>query len=361
MRTFHQKYRGNNRVTVFCKNRKPKQGWKEILRGLVFLTLIFFLLSGCQITKAPVKVGNDHPTGVNWAKKLGFPDDRIILILHADDLGMCREANLSGIRYLEEGQIQSGAAMPPCPAFEEIIAWARQHPKKDLGLHLTLTSEWQTYRWGPVSPVAEVPGLIDPDGYLWRSVEEVVQHATAEEVEREIRAQIEKSLALGYAPDHIDTHMGTLYGHASFTSAYLKVAEEYGIPAMVIDISNPAVLEALRAQGYPADEAMIRAITDYSLPKLDYFYSVPRGKTYEEKRENFYRLLQDCQPGLTEIIFHPSDHSEALKTITNSWQQRVWEAQMFADPEVIAFMKSQKIVFTNWREIMQRFKKYQKP
>jgi hypothetical protein len=180
MRTFHQKYRGNNRVTVFCKNRKPKQGWKEILRGLVFLTLIFFLLSGCQITKAPVKVGNDHPTGVNWAKKLGFPDDRIILILHADDLGMCREANLSGIRYLEEGQIQSGAAMPPCPAFEEIIAWARQHPKKDLGLHLTLTSEWQTYRWGPVTPAAEVPGLIDPDGYLWRSVEEVVHHATAE-------------------------------------------------------------------------------------------------------------------------------------------------------------------------------------
>jgi chitin disaccharide deacetylase len=290
-----------------------------------------------------------------WAEKLGYPAGKRVVILHADDIGMCEEANISAKRYLENDYIQSAAAMAPCPNFEEFIEWAIANPKEDIGLHLTLTSEWKTYRWGPVSPPAEVPGLIDPDGKLWHKVEQVVQHATAAEVEKEIRAQIEKSIALGYRPDHIDTHMGTLYGSHEFTAAYTKLAEEYGIPAMVIDVSNPAIVAGLRQQGYPAGEEMLEVINNYKLPKLDYFYSVGKGETYEEKCENFYTLVRSWQPGLIEIIFHPSEDTENLKNITGSWQQRIWEAQMFADPKVQQFLEEEGIIFTNWKEIMQRF------
>jgi len=298
---------------------------------------------------------NENASSQTWAEKLGYPSGKRVVILHADDIGMCGEANISAKNYLKNDHIQSAAAMPPCPNFEEIIEWAKENPQEDIGLHLTLTSEWKTYRWGSVADPAEVPGLIDPEGKLWRRVREVVEHASAEEVEKEIRAQIEKSLALGYRPDHIDTHMGTLYGSHEFTAAYTKVAEEYGIPAMVIDMSNPAVVEGFRQQGYPITDEMLAVVNNYKLPKLDYFYSVGKADTYEAKRQKFYDLVKSWQPGLIEIIFHPSEGTENLKTITGSWQQRIWEAEMFADPDVIQFLKDEEIIFTNWKEIMKRF------
>ncbi len=322
-------------------------GW---LAGMMLIVCVS--LSGRVLAQETEQQERYH----SWAEKLGFPKDKIVLILHADDIGMCEEANLSAVHYLATDQIQSAAAMPPCPNFEQFIKWAIAHPEEDVGLHLTLTSEWKTHRWGTVSPPEEVPGLLDPDGKMWRSVREVVQHATAEEVEKEIRAQIEKSIALGHRPDHIDTHMGTLYGTAAFTAAYTKVAEEYEIPAMVIDVRNPMVLRRLKAQGYPATPEMIQTINDYKLPKLDYFYSVGPGSTYEEKCDNFRTLVQTWLPGLTEIIFHPSEHTEDLKSITNSWQQRVWEARMFSDPDIIQFLRCEGVIFTNWQEIMRRFR-----
>ena len=298
---------------------------------------------------------SDNSASLTWAEKLGYPSGKRVVILHADDIGMCEEANISAKNYLKSDHIQSAAAMPPCPNFKEFIEWAKENPQEDIGLHLTLTSEWKTYRWGSVADSSEVPGLIDPEGKLWRSVRQVVEHASAEEVEKEIRAQIEKSLALGYRPDHIDTHMGTLYGSHEFTAAYTKVAEEYGIPAMVIDMSNPAVVEGFRQQGYPITEDMLAVIDHYQLPKLDYFYSIGKADTYEAKCQKFYDLVQSWQPGLIEIIFHPSEDTEHLKTITGSWQQRIWEAEMFADPDVIQFLEDEEIIFTNWKEIMKRF------
>ena len=240
----------------------------------------------------------------------------------------------------------------PCPAAEDMIVWAKEHPSFDLGLHLTLTSEWKTYRWGPLSKGST---LMDEDQKLWHEVEGVVAHASPADVEKEIRAQIEKSIAAGYRPDHIDTHMGSLYGHLEFMKIFFKLAEEYHIPANVIDMSDPAVLEFYRNEGYPLDEAAVGLITRYSLPKLDFFASAPDGETYEEKVKNFKALVKALKPGLTEIIFHPSVETENLKTILNSWQQRVWEARMFSDPDLQQFFEDEGIVFTNWKEIMERF------
>tara|TARA_R110002049_G_scaffold50743_2_gene144262 strand:+ start:12554 stop:13537 length:984 start_codon:yes stop_codon:yes gene_type:complete len=290
-----------------------------------------------------------------WAEKLGWPAGKKVIMLHADDIGMCPEANIAAKEQLTKGQIQSAAVMIPCPNAEEFINWAKENPAMDIGLHLTLTSEWKKHRWGPITPDAEVPGLLDPEDKLWRSVPEVVQHASAEEVEKEIRAQIEQSIAWGYRPDHIDTHMGTLFGDPSYVKVYMKVAQEYGIPANIIDISVPAVLAEFRAKGYPMDYSVVKMSEDYTLPKLDFFTSAPKADTYEEKVESFKTLIKSLQPGLTEIIFHPSVDTDNLKDITGSWQQRVWESQIFADPELINFFKAEGIIFTNWKEIMSRF------
>ena len=298
----------------------------------------------------PVKIVNKL-----WSEKLGFPHGKKVLLLHIDDAGMCPEANEAAERYIEKGYLLSAAVMMPCPNAKSFIEWAKGHPKADIGVHLTLTSEWKTYRWGPVSEIAKVPGLVDPDQKLWHEVPDVVAHASAQEVETEIRAQIEKVLALGYRPTHIDTHMGTLYGSLGYLKVFLKVAEEYNIPANIIDLSMPDVANKFKKAGYPVDDDVINNVGKYRLPKLDNFTSVPEGPSYEEKRTNFFKLIKSLNAGLTEIIFHPSEQTENLKTITGSWQQRVWEGELFADPVVHQFITEERIIITNWKEIMKRF------
>lgn len=288
------------------------------------------------------------------AEKLGFPKGTKVLLLHMDDLGMCEEANQAGMNYIAKGHILSGAVMMPCEFAVPFVEWVKDVPNADIGVHLTLTSEWRSWRWPTVSPAEGVPGLLDPEGKMWRSVPEVVMHATDREVETEIRAQIEKMLSLGLRPTHIDTHMGTLYGSPAYVRVFLKVAQEYRIPANAIDLSVPKVADFYRSAGYPINDEVIQMLAEYSLPRLDNFGSVPEGKTYEEVKTGFMEMVKALEPGLTEIIFHPSVETGNLKTITGSWQQRVWEAQMFSDPEIHRFFKDNNIQITSWREIMQR-------
>lgn len=293
---------------------------------------------------------------VTNAVKLGWPAGQKVIILHCDDAGMCDEANIAVKNYFENGDIRSAAVMVPCKFAGELIQWAKTQDSPDIGVHLTLTSEWKTYRWGTVSDPSKVKGLIDEDGKMWHDVPEVVLHATADEVETEVRAQIDKVISMGFKPYHIDTHMGTLYGSPEYLKVFLKIAEEYNIPANAIDLSDPAIAEYFRKGGYPITGEVVDMLSRYKLPKLDNFSSVPDGTTYENKRENFFRLLENLGPGLTEIIFHPSVASENLKTITNSWQQRVWEAMLFSDPVVKKYFADNGIIITTWREVMKRHK-----
>lgn len=319
----------------------------------LLLFFVFLLISACgQMKSEDEASGSEYQT---WAERLGFPSGKKVLIFHADDAGMVEEANEATMYLLENNLIQSAAAMPPCPAYEDMIEWAIENPQFDVGIHLTLTNEWGSYHWGTVADPEEVPGLLTAAGNMHKGVREVVLNATPEEVETELRAQIEKTLALGYRPDHMDTHMGTLFGSNAFTEVYLKLAEEYRIPAMVIDFGNPKVVEAYKESGYPVSDDLLNMIDNYSLPKLDNFSSVPKGESYEDMRANFFEQVRSLEPGLTEIIFHPQYATEKSKTITGSWQQRQWEVDLFADPVVRQFFEDEGLIFTNWKEIMERF------
>ncbi|MCE4562797.1 polysaccharide deacetylase family protein [Maribellus sp. CM-23] len=321
---------------------------KRNTQTIFVLGLLLISLFCVTTTSAQEKTTN--------AEKLGFPKGKKVLLLHCDDAGMCEEANIAVQAYVLKGDITSAAVMMPCPDAEEMVEWAKTHPQADIGVHLTLTSEWKTYRWGPLTQAEKVPGLIDPQGKMWPEVRDVVTHASPNEVEIEIRAQIDKMIELGHRPSHIDTHMGTLYGSAEYVRVFMKIAEEYGIPANAIDLSDPEVVAYYKKAGYPITDDVIDILKEYRLPKLDNFSSVPSGKTYEEKRDNFFKLVQSLKPGLTEIIFHPSIVTDNMKTITNSWQQRGWEAEMFSDPVVKQFFADNNIELTNWTGIMKRFK-----
>jgi predicted glycoside hydrolase/deacetylase ChbG (UPF0249 family) len=268
---------------------------------------------------------------------------------------MCEEANIAVQSYVLKGDMLSAAVMMPCPNAEEMVEWAQNHPTADIGVHLTLTSEWKKYRWAPLTNPKKVPGLIDSEGKMWHEVPDVVMHASPKEVETEIHAQIDKMIKMDYKPSHIDTHMGTLYASPEFAKVFLETAVKYNIPANAIDLSDKDVADNYRAAGYPINDDMIKFLEAYPLPKLDNFTSAPDGKSYENKRENFIKLVLSLKPGLTEIIFHASIETENLKSITGSWQQRVWEAQLFSDPVVKQFFADNDIELTTWTEIMKKF------
>ena len=314
---------------------------------LSILTLVLGLTTGTL--SAQEKMTN--------AEKLGFPKGKKIILLHCDDAGMCEEANIAVQSYILKGDVLSAAVMMPCPYAADMVEWTKKHPTADIGVHLTLTSEWKNYRWTTLTDPKKVPGLIDPEGKMWHEVMDVVPHATAKEVETEICAQIDAMIKMGHKPSHIDTHMGTLYGSPEYAKVFFETAVKYNIPANAIDLSNKEVAEYYRKAGYPINDEMIKYLEKYPLPKLDNFTSAPDGKTYENKRDNFIKLVQSLKPGLTEIIFHPSILTENLRSITGSAQQRAWEAELFSDPVIKQFFKDNDIELTNWTEIMKRFNK----
>src|SRR6185503_14822291 len=161
------------------------------------------------------------------------PRDAKLLIVHADDLGMAHSVNAATIKAFESGLVNSGSIMVPCPWFSEIAAYARANPQADLGLHLTLTSEWTSFRWGPLTSKDRVSSLLDKDGFFYPLETEAASHADPKEVELEITTQIERARAAGVQPTHLDSHMGTLYQNKALFEVFLRVARKYKLPVRV--------------------------------------------------------------------------------------------------------------------------------
>ncbi|HID57351.1 TPA: ChbG/HpnK family deacetylase [Candidatus Poribacteria bacterium] len=293
------------------------------------------------------------PTGTsaeNLAERLGYPSDARLLIIHADDVGMCHSVNEATMKALEAGIVTSGSIMVPCPWFPEIAAYCREHPQLDLGIHVTLTSEWKYYRWRPASPMDQVPGLVDEEGYLWRSVEDVVKHASPEEVEREIRAQIRRAIDFGIKPTHIDTHMGTVYASPHFFKAYCKVAEEFGIPPMILSPNSDI---ARRRAGEPVIASIFGMLRSLNLrfPMLDDLVTGVATTEIERRREEYKEVIRNLKPGVTQVILHLGLDRPEMRAITSSWLARYNDFLIFTDEEMRRFIEEQGVKLIGWKEI----------
>src|SRR3954454_5178668 len=165
-----------------------------------------------------------------YAEKLGYPKGARVVILHVDDAGMSFDSNEGVIQAMTKGVATSCSVMMPCPWVPGFVHYLQQHKQMDAGLHLTLTSEWKDYRWGPLAGKSSVPGLTDAEGDMWPGVEDVVKHASADEVDKEIRAQFDRAIAIGFIPTHLDSHMGTLFASPEFLKRYIAVGLEKHIP-----------------------------------------------------------------------------------------------------------------------------------
>ena len=302
---------------------------------------------------APVKSRAAEPT---FGERLGWRADQVVVILHVDDVGMSRSSNLGATEAVEKGVATSWSVMMPCPWVSDIAHYLQQHPEVDSGLHLTLTSEWKPYRWGPLAGKAQVPGLVDPEGCLWRDVPGVMAKASAAEVELEIRAQIDRAVTLGIPITHLDSHMGTLFARADYFAAFARVGIEKGIPILAVGGHSTF---ARKENGNATQELRpwISKIWNAGLPVLDDLHTATYDWKPEEKTEKLIGLLGELKPGVTEILFHASRPTEDFPVITGSSESRSADLAALTSPKVGAYIQDHGIVLTTWKEMLVRRKK----
>ncbi len=307
-------------------------------------------------------------TQETFAEKLGFPKGKKVIIMHIDDAGMSYESNLGTIKALKEGVANSVSVMMPTPWVPGFVHFLKDNPDVDAGLHLTLTSEWKSYRWGPLAGKPTVPSLVDQEGALWRSVGEVVRNGTPEEVEREIMAQLDRARTLGFEPTHLDSHMGTLFATPEFLERYVKVGIQEKIPVMMPGGHNTLVFESegLSSQQQEMIRQLGQKIWAAGLPVLDDLHNqsygwVPENKHTISKEDlqkyktgKYIEGLKNTRPGLTMMIMHCTHQTEVFEHISDSGVTREGDLLAMIDPELKAYIEKEGIILTTWREVMKR-------
>ena len=277
------------------------------------------------------------------AERLGYPAGSKLLILHADDLGVAHSVDASSFEALDKGAISSASVMVPTPWIAEVAAYARAHPNADLGLHLTLTSEWETYRWGSVVPADKVASLLDSSGTFPRGDSMVSANAKPVEVERELRGQIARAVAMGIRPTHLDSHMGALFNTPELIATYVKVAREYRLPFLALrgDPRAPP-RPPLSSQDILLD-TLVQAFPDVPPDQWKAFY---------------IKQIANLKPGLTEMIVHLGrDDSELQAVMVNhepwgsAWRQRDFD--VVNSPEFKKALKDNNIILVTWRQLQK--------
>lgn len=322
-----------------------------------------------------------------YAEKLGWTKGAKVLILHVDDAGMSHDSDEGVEMATSKGVATSTSVMMPCPWVPEITKYIKEHPDLDAGLHLTLTSEWDVYRWGPLAGKANVPGLVDKQGCLYSSVGAVFFSASADEIDKEIRAQLDRALSMGFKPTHLDSHMGTLFAKDTYMEKYLKLGIEKQIPVMFpggddlffraeakaatiaelkkqgkytegMTIPEPAALgkargigEMLWKNGLPVLDDLHNSSYDWQMPDIEHKTDEEIQKWYTD---HYIESIGRLSPGLTMVIMHCTLPSSTFKYISDTGQKRKGDLLAMLDPRLKEFLKKNGYILTTWREVMER-------
>src|ERR1051325_396289 len=278
------------------------------LRKFVFLFCLSVLLGDRVLTQTKTV-----------AERLGYPTDTKLLIIHADDLAIAHSEDAASFEALDKGAVTSASIIVPGSWLTEVAEYAKAHSDADLGLHLALTSEWKTFRWGSVESKDKVPSLLDPAGTLWSLTVIVAKNAKPPELEREYRAQIQRAMTLGIRPTHLDTHMGSALATPEILAVYVKVAHEFHLPIL--------------APRIPGDPLKLSTLLSEKDVMVDSVVIANPNIRADQWKEFYLDAITNMKPGLTEIIVHLGHDDAELQAVMvdhpdygSAWRQRDFDA-----------------------------------
>ena len=277
------------------------------------------------------------------AERLGYPANTKLIIVHADDLGMSHSVNEASIKAFATGLVNSGSIMIPCSWLPEITTYAKANPQADLGLHLTLTSEWRDYRWRPILPSGNVSSLLDASGYLYLTEEQASTNIKVQEAESEIRAQVERARKLGIQPTHLDSHMGTLYQTKELFEALMRVARENKLPVRV-------------ARGMYGRMPFLNDLLKPEDIVLDNIVSIDQSVKSDDWTKYYTDALTNLPSGVTEFVIHLAHDDNEMNAITvnhpnwgAAWRQRDFD--FFTSDTFRKLLEANQIKLITWRDL----------
>jgi chitin disaccharide deacetylase len=291
-----------------------------------------------------------------YGERLGWAADQVVVILHCNEAGMTHGCNRGVFNALNRGIANSYSIVMPSSWVPGFIKEIRFPQRDDIGVEITLTSPLDQFRWGPLAGKPAVPSLVDNEGALWKSVALLTGKATADDVEREIRAQIDRLEGFGVKPSHMVSHEGAIYSKPEYLERYMKVALEKGIPPILANghltyfsETYTNLVDIMRAR---AQEAW-----DAGLPVVDDIHDQIGDWQVGQKKPKLIAMLHNLKPGITHINFHPAIPSDELRLITANTPSRVQDSMLLSDSEIRNVFPNKKIVTTTWRELIERRKK----
>lgn len=292
--------------------------------------------------------------------QLGYDKSDRVVIVHADDVGMCQATIPAFFELVEFSLVSSGSVMVPCPWFLQAAADCRQHPKADVGVHLTLTSEWSTYRWGPISTRDPATGLLDDSGYFHHRAHQIQGHGNPQAVKIELQAQLNRALDSGIKVTHIDTHMGAV-AHPKFLPAYLRLAKLHRLPVMIPGNGEQDWQELGLDPETAADAARFTKeyFNDQELLQIDHVRGLRLDRPLERlaQAKNAFGALQ---PGLTHFVIHPAQDTPELRAATpTTWQCRVGDYQVFRDEELLNYIRNLGIQIIGYKPFLKLIQRQQ--
>jgi predicted glycoside hydrolase/deacetylase ChbG (UPF0249 family) len=274
-------------------------------------------------------------------ERLGYSKDEKLLIIHADDLGISRSENAATFESMEKGMVNSGSIMVPCPAFNELSDYSKTHPNADIGIHLTLTSEWSSYKWGPVLPSAEVPGITDSRGFFYEGKDSLYKINVANEVEKEFRAQIKMAIKSGIELTHIDSHMYVAFTTGEIIKKYISIGKEYKLPVLLT--YDLPISSWFQKNTIVVDQLYCAKPEDY----------VKGLKSYYEE------AIKTIKPGLNCILVHVAFNNKEMQDITldqqnfgSAWRQADFD--FFTSVDCRQLVENHNIKLITWREIRDK-------
>ncbi len=280
------------------------------------------------------------PTG-QTNRLLGYPADARLLIVNADDFGMCHAVNEAVFRVLEHGIVRSTTLMVPCPWSLHAMRFLADHPQLPFGIHLTAISEWPDYRWGPVTAGEKVPSLVDAAGYFYRfeQMPGFLAQVRLDQLEIEFEAQIETVLAAGLQPTHLDWHCLRIGHSPDIFDLMLGLAREYGL---ALRVAGRSWIEKLQRQGFPTN--------DYDF--LDSYSLDPANKA-----ARYAQLLRELPAGLTEWAVHPGlDSAELLAIESGGNHIRQTDFDFLTSQQAVDIVREEGIILLDYRALQAVWK-----